>query len=126
MAGMKKYLYLAAFKLMATLPVMAVICSYCGQEGHDEWDCPQNPNAMCPCCHVSGPHMPHCPTMMCPHCHVIMQGGNHRPDCMYYECPHCHIPMSGAHIPGCPHAMCPHCHVIMQGGNHMPDCPNNM
>jgi hypothetical protein len=33
---MKKYLYLVAFKLMATLPGMAMTCPYCGHDGHNE------------------------------------------------------------------------------------------
>ncbi|MDR1254549.1 MAG: hypothetical protein LBJ78_00765 [Puniceicoccales bacterium] len=135
---MKKYLCLIAFKLMATLPGLAVVCPHCGQEGHDEWDCPQNPYAMCPHCHVPmsmGNHMPGCPNdphAMCPHCGMIE--GNHMPDCLNdpdRDCPYCHVPMSRGHGPNCPNDPdrshhCPHCPMIFtgQGMVHTPDCPN--
>jgi hypothetical protein len=104
MSRVKKYLYLIAFKLMATLPVMAVVCPICGQEGHDHDYCPQNPNVICPYCYVS------------------MQGGCHQPDCPNNDlCPHCHV--SGPHMPGCPNNdLYPHC--ALMGGDHRPDCPN--
>jgi hypothetical protein len=117
---------------MTTLPGMAVMCSYCGQEGHDAGVCPNNLDRPCPYCFAStsDDHKPDCPNYKCPHCEL--SGGAHRPDCQNdpnYKCPYC--PMMDTefgreHIPHCPNNpgyRCPHCG--QSGGNHRPDCPNH-
>jgi hypothetical protein len=101
MSHIKKYLYLVAFTLMATLSGMAVVCPNCSMPGGYHR----------PHCRCFGPNTPDCPE--CPNCDMIR--GNHKP-----HCPHCHV--TGPHKPGCPYyeIECPNCN--MPGGNHRPHC----